>query len=146
MTELWQWWTVYTPIPTPVNCGSGEQFTHQDPLLWTVAVVNSLHTNTHSCELWQWWTIYTPRPTSLKTWLNCGSASWTVYTPRPTPLKKWLKSVSKLQMLRAFVTANKGWKVHCHFLQTVSNWNSVSCAHLSTHTHTGRVEWCGIGH
>ena len=67
-------------------------------------------------------------------------------TPRPTPLKKWLNSLSKMQMFKAFVIANGGWKANCHFLQNVSKRNTVSRAHLSPHTYTAGVEWCGIGH
>ena len=31
------------------------------------------------------------------------------------------------------------------FLQNVSKQSSVSCAHLSPHTYTAHVEWCGVG-
>ena len=64
-------------------------------------------------------------------------------TPRPTPLKRWLNSPSKLQMLGAFVIAKRGWKANSHFLQNVWKRSSVSCAHLSPHTHTTYVERCG---
>ena len=62
---------------------------------------------------------------------------------RPTPLKRWLNSPSKLQMLWAFVIANRGWKASSHFLQNVWKRSSVSCAHLSPHIHTAYVERCG---
>ena len=32
------------------------------------------------------------------------------------------------------------------FLRICQNTRSVSCAHLSPHTYTARVEWCGVGH
>ena len=52
-----------------------------------------------------------------------------------------------MQMFKAFVIANRGWKANCHFFfQNVSKRSSVSRAHITPHTYTARVEWCGIGH
>ena len=51
-----------------------------------------------------------------------------------------------MQVLKPFVTANRGWKANCHFIQNVWKRSSVSRAHLSPHAYTAGVEWCGIGH
>ena len=115
--------------------------------LWSRIFVLGFFSSCHS-HVWLWIVFYcqfsfaSPFVLLFTSWWQW----WTLKSSRHSPLKKWLNSLSKLQMFKGYVIANRGWKSNCHFLQNVSKQSSVSHAHLSPHTYTAYAEWCGIGH
>ena len=55
-----------------------------------------------------------------------------------------LNFVLKIDLLKAFLTADRGRKANSHSLQDVFKNSTVCCACPSPETYTASVVWCGV--